>query len=159
MPLFRQKLPHPRFWQPPTAKTQQVTRVIWGTRVHRVLEISRQEGRHIYRTREWGDVGPKSKWKHSDHGCERINLTSSHFLGAAGDKSPWLYREQGLWNHLSKILGRQGTEYIVYREQGFQKCGIVDKRKWGSTTLRNSTRNFLCYIYIHYSVHRSIKIA
>ena len=155
-PRKRQKLPHPMdssfLTRGKNDLMQRGKSDLIRTRVHRVLEISRPADRRdaIYRTREWGDVGPKSKWKHSDHGCERINLTSSHFLGAAGDKSPWLYREQGLWNHLSKILGRQGTEYIVYREQGFQKCGIVDKRKWGSTTLRNSTRNFLCYIYIHF---------
>ena len=54
---------------------------------------------------------------------------SQIFLERPGTSHPGIYREQGLWNHLSKILGRQGTEYIVYREQGFQKCGIVDKRK------------------------------
>ena len=36
-------------------------------------------------------------------------------------------RLRSSWNHLSKILGRQGTEYIVYREQGFQKCPALKK--------------------------------
>ena len=114
-PRKRQKLPHPMdssfLTRGKNDLMQRGKSDLIRTRVHRVLEISRPADRRdaIYRTREWGDTSPNQRGKNDlkkiphatffgDPNQRGKSDLVPDFLGAAGDKSPVLYREQGLWD-------------------------------------------------------------